>query len=212
MQIKKLNYEEVPLFSSRDKAYIKEVPALKPFYKYPVTLESFADVIADKKKESIDRETLVSVLKRQHKGLNAPEVVLKNIDKLLDTNTFTIITAHQPSLFTGPLYYVFKIISAVNLTEKLAKKYPEYSFVPVFITSGEDHDFVEVNHLHLFNKTLTWESGESGPVGHMKTDTLTPVLEELKSILGESDRAKSIFGLIEKTHTGKENYARSAYE
>jgi bacillithiol biosynthesis cysteine-adding enzyme BshC len=212
MQIKKLNYEDISLFSARDKAYIMEVPALRPFYKYPVTLESFADVLADKQKESIDRATLVSVLKRQHEGLNAPEKVNANIEKLLQENTFTIITAHQPALFTGPLYYVFKIISAINLTKKLAATYPDYEFVPVFISSGEDHDFEEVNHLHLFNKTLTWESGETGPVGHMKTETLRPVLEELKSILGESDSAKFIYQLIEKTHTGKENYARAAFE
>lgn len=212
MQIKKLNYEDIPLFSARDKAYIEEKPALRPFYKYPVTLKSFAEVLADKKKELIDRATLVSVLKQQHEGLNAPEVVNANIEKLLQENTFTIITAHQPALFTGPLYYIFKIVSAINLTKKLAATYPDYDFVPVFISSGEDHDFAEVNHLHLFNKTLTWESGESGPVGHMKTDTLRPVLEELKSILGESDSAKSIYQLIENTHTGKENYARAAFE
>lgn len=212
MQIRKLNYENIPLFSSRDKAYIEETLALQPFYKYPVTLESFADVLADKKKEKIDRETLVEVLRRQHNGLNAPVVVNDNIDKLLNENTFTIVTAHQPSLFTGPLYYIFKIISAINLTQKLAATYPAYEFVPIFISSGEDHDFEEVNHLHLFNKTLTWESGETGPVGHMKTESLRPVLEELKSILGESDWASKIYQVIENTHSGKENYARAAFE
>ncbi len=212
MQIKKINYTDVPLFSARDKAYIEEIPALKPFYKYPVTLESFLQVITDKKKDNTDRQTLVSVLQRQHEGLDAPKVVLKNIEKLKQENAFTIITAHQPSLFTGPLYYIFKIISAINLAKKLSEKYPENEFIPVFITSGEDHDFEEVNHLHLFNKTLTWESGETGPVGHMDTASLQPVLKDLKSILGENENAKAIFQIIEITHSRNSQYARAAYE
>ncbi len=212
MQVKKLPYSEVPLFSTRDKAYILENPGLRPFYKYPVNLESFRQVIADKANDNVDRETLAEVLLRQHEGLDAPPSVLDNINKLRDKNTFTVATAHQPSLFTGPLYYIFKIISALNLAEKLNENYPDFHFVPVFISSGEDHDFAEVNHLHLFNKTLTWESGETGPVGQMDTSSLQPVLEELKAILGESENAKTIYGIIEKTHSKPGHYARAAYE
>ncbi len=212
MQVKKVPYSEVPFFSMRDKAYIEERPELRPFFKYPVKLESFEQVIADKAKDNVDRETLVDVLLRQYEGLDAPEAVLDNINKLQDSNTFTIITAHQPALFTGPLYYVFKIISAINLAGKLNEHYPKFQFVPVFISSGEDHDFEEVNHLHLFNKTLAWESGETGPVGHMNTSSLQPVLEELKSILGESENAKAIYGIIEETHLKPGNYARAAFE
>ncbi len=212
MQIKKFNYEEIPLFSQRDKAYINEAPALRPFYKYAVSLDSFEQVIADKGKQAIDRATLVHVLRQQHTGLERTAAVQSNIEKLLQDNTFTIVTAHQPSLFTGPLYYIFKIISAINLTKQLAGRYPDFHFVPVFISSGEDHDFEEINHLHLFNKTLTWESGEKGPVGHMSPDSLEPVFKELQGILGESDNAKKIFSLIEKTHVGQENYARAAFE
>ncbi|MEO1262935.1 MAG: bacillithiol biosynthesis cysteine-adding enzyme BshC [Bacteroidota bacterium] len=212
MQIKKLPYSKVPNFSARDKAYVEESPALRPFYKYPVKLEAFPDVIADKQKDRVDRETLVEVLQRQYSGLEVPQIVSDNIEKLRNENTFTIITAHQPSLFTGPLYYVFKIISAINLAKKLKANYPEFEFIPVFISSGEDHDFAEVNHLHLFNQTLTWESGQTGPVGHMDTSSLAGVLERLGSVLGESENAKHINNLIQKTHTDKVNYARAAYE
>lgn len=209
MIIKKINYEDVPQFSKRDKAYIKEVEALRPFFKYPVNIDSFAQVIEDKKKDNIDRETLVKVLQKQHSKHPHP-AVQANIEKLQSENTFTLITAHQPSLFTGPLYYIFKNISVINLAEQLEKHYPDYQFVPIFLTGGEDHDFEEVNHLHLFNKTLTWKSGETGSVGAMKTATLAPVLEELKSILGESDKAKELFAIIEKTHTEHSTYGDAA--
>ncbi len=211
MEIKKLPYSQFPLLASRDIDYINEVAALRPFYKYPVQLDSFPLAIADKKKDNTDRKTLVEVLKRQHQKFSPSQAVVSNIEKLAHENTFTIVTAHQPSLFTGPLYYIFKIVSAINLAKKLNQAFPEFHFVPIFISSGEDHDFAEVNHIHLYNKDIRWESGESGPVGMMKTDSLAPVLADLKTILGETDQAKSIFQILETTHTQHKIYSDAAF-
>ncbi len=211
MTIHKLPYESIPLLAGRDVAYIYEVPALRPFYKYPVEIEAFRQVVTDKKKDKTNRRTLVEVLKKQHQGLPTTPAVQENIEKLASENTFTIVTAHQPSLFTGPLYYIFKIVSAINLAKQLNEFYPENHFVPIFISSGEDHDFAEINHLHLFNKTLNWESGETGPTGSMKTASLQPVLAELKDILGESEYAQRIYEIIERTHTQNERYADAAF-
>jgi bacillithiol synthase len=211
MTIHKLPYDTIPQLAGRDVAYIKEIPALRPFYKYPVKIESFRQAIEDKRKDKTDRTTLIEVLKNQHEGLPTTPAVQENIEKLASENTFTIVTAHQPSLFTGPLYYIFKIVSAINLAKRLNEFYPENHFVPIFISSGEDHDFEEINHLHLFNKTLTWDSGETGPTGWMKTASLQPVLAELKEILGDSENAKQIFQLIERSHTENDQYARAAF-
>ncbi|MBI5917479.1 MAG: bacillithiol biosynthesis cysteine-adding enzyme BshC [Bacteroidetes bacterium] len=212
MKIIKLPYPQIPQLTSSDLAYIEEVTALRPFYKYPVSIESFRQVIKDKKQEPTDRKTLVQVLKSQYANLSPGVLTLENIDKLADEKTFTLVTAHQPSLFTGPLYYIFKIVSVINLAKQLRAACPDFHFVPVFLTSGEDHDFAEVNHVHLFGKTLTWESGESGPVGQMKTASLKPVLEELKTMLGTSEEAAKLYGLLEKTHTRHSRYADAAFE
>ena len=105
------------------------------------------------------------VINEQYSDIKTTESVRQNIESLLDENTFTVITAHQPSLFTGPLYYIYKTITALNLAEELKAKYPKNNFVPVFWIGGEDHDFEEINHLHLFGKTITWENEESGATG-----------------------------------------------
>ena len=212
MKVLKVPYSEVPLFANRDVKYIEEAPSLRPFYKYPVHIDAFQKVIDDKKMEGIDRETLVEVIKSQYSGLEISELVSANINKLLLDKTFTVVTAHQPSLFTGPLYYIFKIVSTIKLARQLTERYPDNHFVPVFITSGEDHDFAEVNHLHLFGKTLTWESGESGPVGNMNTSSLGQVLHDLKSILGDSENAATLFKLIEGIHTKHSRYSEAAFE
>ncbi len=201
-----LNCEQVPQFSSRDRAYIREDQRLRPFYQYPVELASFSQIIEDKKQDQIPRQDLVEVLKDQYSKLQTTEQVQKRIDSLLEEYTFTVVTAHQPSLFTGPLYYIYKIISCLNLATNLAEHYPDYNFVPVFVNGAEDHDFEEINHAHLFGKTISWNQNKGGPVGALATDTLAEPLAELKTILGDSANASSIFQQIEEAYTSHSNY------
>lgn len=207
MEYLKIPFSEVPQFSKRDTAYVENHPALKAFYKYEVELEAFEDVIRDKSLENIDRATLVEVLHQQYSDLDVSVSTQRNIDALKANNTFTIVTAHQPSLLTGPLYYIYKIVSTINLTKQLQTRYPDYNFVPVFITGGEDHDFEEVNHVNLFNKQIVWENKETGSVGMMKTDSLELVLAELKEILGESERATKVLDLMAVTHSRRAIYS-----
>ncbi|MCB9040671.1 MAG: bacillithiol biosynthesis cysteine-adding enzyme BshC [Lewinellaceae bacterium] len=210
MEICQLPFHKVPYLSQRDQAYTTGAPELRPFYKYEVALEAFAQVIEDKKKDNTDRASLVEVLREQYAGLETAQAVKDNIELLAKENTFTLVTAHQPSLFTGPLYYIYKIFSTINLAEKLNQHYPDQHFVPVFISGGEDHDFEEVNHFHLFGKSVEWQNDESGPVGMMKTGTLQTVLAETREILGESDRAEELYRMLEESVKNHSRYADTA--
>lgn len=212
VSVQLIPFSDFPQLSEKDKAYYGEHPALRPFYKYSANIESFAEVIKDKAKEPNNRSLLLEVLSEQYEGLDTNNKVGENIEALASENTFTLITAHQPSLFTGPLYYIYKIISVINLAEELNQHYADYRFVPVFVTGGEDHDFEEVNHARIFNKNVVWENEESGSVGMMKTESLQAALEELKEILGGSDNAKEIFALFEKAYTGNQTYAAATIE
>lgn len=207
MQVIRLPYAQVPQLAVKDKAYAGADPRLRPFYAHEMSISGFAQAIRNRLQQAPDRQLLVETLLQQYNELPASEPVLANIKSLADSHTFTVTTAHQPCLFTGPLYYIFKIISTIRLARELAVAYPDYRFVPVFINSGEDHDFEEVNHTFIFNKKLTWESGESGPVGRMKTSSLKPVLEELRSILGASDHAAGLYQLFEESYTRFERYS-----
>ncbi len=212
ISVEKIPFEQVPQLSDRDVAYVANNEKLRPFFKYPVTLDAFGDIFQDKAKDQTDRTTLVKVLKEQYAPLTPSPAVLKNIEALKNENTFTVITAHQPSLFTGPLYYIYKIISTINLARQLNKRYPNYQVVPVFVTGGEDHDFEEVQKANIFNKTLVWENDESGSVGAMKTDTLKGVLSELKDLLGTNPNAAEIYQVIEKAYTENKLYANATIQ
>lgn len=211
MDVLKIPFEEVPQLSSKDVAYATKNPKLKPFYKYDVSLEAFAQVIKDKAQDHTDRNALANALEAQYKGLDTTEAVRTNIQHLRQENTFTVTTAHQPGLFTGPLYYIFKIISTINLAEQLKQEYPDYQFVPIFISGAEDHDFEEVNHARLFGKEIIWENDEQGGVGFMKTTSLAPALEQLKDILGDSEDAQAAYQLIEEAYTSHERYGRATH-
>ncbi len=203
MEISNIPFAQLPMLAKTDRAYAEQEPSLRPFYKYPVDIQSFKQVIEDKSKESIDRKTLEAVLKKQYKGLDTEGVVHRHINSISKKNTFTIVTAHQPSVFLGPLYFVYKIFSTIHLANVLKKAYPDYNFVPVFVIGGEDHDFEEVNNITIFNKKITWNRSdtEGGAVGMMQTSSLLPALAELKTVLGESDNAQHIFNIIEKHYT-----------
>jgi bacillithiol biosynthesis cysteine-adding enzyme BshC len=207
MNVNILPFDQVPQLSERDKAYALAEERLRPFYQYDVSIESFEKVIADKSKDKTDRALLVKVLRDQYQKLDGSPLSLKNIESLLDENTFTVTTAHQPSLFTGPLYYIYKIISTLNLAEQLNAHYPNNHFVPVFITGGEDHDFDEINHFRLFGKKIEWQNDEEGAVGMMSTTTLQPVLDATKEILGDSPNAQSLSQLLDKAVTSSSNYS-----
>jgi bacillithiol biosynthesis cysteine-adding enzyme BshC len=206
MEICKIPFDQIPQLSEKDIAYATGQDGLRPFYKYPVDLDAFGQVIKDKKRDHTDRQTLVKVVKEQYQPLETSEMVRQNIMALGDANTFTVTTAHQPCLFTGPLYYIYKIVSAINLAGQLNEHYPDYRFVPVFVNGGEDHDFEEVNHTYLFGKAITWENEEQGAIGMMKTDSLKGALEQLKDILGDSDHAQKIYSVIHEAYTSHECY------
>ncbi len=211
MEILKLPFERIPQLSSRDKAYATGRPDLKPFYEHEVNIEAFAGVIDRKSQSSIPRKPLVEELQRQYASLETSEDVKNNIAALARPNTFTLITAHQPSLFTGPLYYIYKIFSTIHLAERLNRHYPDVHIVPVFISGGEDHDFEEINHTHLFNKTLVWENDESGSVGKMSIDNLQPVLAELMDILGDSENAQSLKKILQAAYDPGRAYGEAAF-
>ena len=205
-----LPFTKVPQFSERDVAYATQDTRLRPFYKYAPSLEGLRAALDDKAQEHTPRSVLVEALKEQYAPLGPSEALQKQIASLESPNTFTVTTAHQPSLFTGPLYYIYKIISTINLARQLEAAYPDYHFVPIFITGGEDHDFEEINHLQLFGKTITWENEEQGAVGKMSTQTLQPVLEEVKDVLGDSPKAAELYEMLKTAVESHERYADTA--
>ena len=115
--------------------------------------------------------------------LKPPNWLKSNIKLLADNKTFTITTGHQLNIFTGPLYFIYKIVTAINLGKELKQAFPDYNFVPVYWMATEDHDFEEINHVKIEDKMLTWNKQAAGATGqtgyqgyHWKPLLLTKVI------------------------------------
>jgi bacillithiol biosynthesis cysteine-adding enzyme BshC len=187
--------------------YIRKNNSLKSFYTYEPDSSSFEQAIADRNKQPLDRVLLVEALKVQYEkaGIKGMHPV---IEKLKDENTFTVCTGHQLCLFTGPLYFIYKLISTINLSEALKKRYPAFNFVPVYWMATEDHDFEEICSINLFNKTINWDNAHaSGAVGRLESDSLSVLLSELKTILGDSADALKLAELFTKAYLNHSNLA-----
>ena len=207
IQVTTIPFYKTKQFSPIVIDYLNGEERLKSFYKYAPKIDSFAEVIQNKNKQNIDRNTLVKVLYEQYANSNIqPNAeVQKNIGSLLNENTFTITTGHQLVLFTGPLYFIYKIISAINTAKQLKATYPSTNFVPVFWLASEDHDLEEINHIHLFGKTLSCDLGKGSPAGLISTNLVEPMLAELKTILGESENASFLYNLFHTAYTKQNN-------
>lgn len=203
-------FDEDNLFSKIDTDYTIGSPSLRAFYVHEPSIQGLTNALDTKKSHNIDRSTLVETWINQYKELNITNPDSIDLIKTLNKhNTFTITTAHQPVLFTGPVYFIYKAISAIVLARKLQKLKPEFNIIPVFIIGGEDHDKEEINHLNLFNKKIEWTTDQEGPSGRYKLDGLQQVLEELYEVLGENQHANELKTMLEESFTEYRTYGQA---
>lgn len=202
----KIPFTDIPQFSFKDKFYKTQTDQLQEFISYLPSIEEVAKAISERKKFPLDRASLKDYMSGQYARITASDLQMGNIEKLASENTFTVTTAHQPCLFGGPAYYFYKIFSTIHLAGVLHQAYPEYNFVPVFVNGGEDHDFDEVNHMHIFGKTIRWETDQTGSVGRFHLDNLDKALGELKDIVGVNDTGLAFVDILEKAYAQSIDY------
>lgn len=145
---------------------------------------------------AVRRNVLLAALKAQYASLPNQQLPMAKLERLGNEGVFTITTAHQPNLFTGPAYLIYKIAGTIALARDLeAEGLGE--FVPVYWMGSEDHDFEELNHTYVFGKRIEWQTQQSGAVGRMRLDDLTEARNELLNILGKEGNAGELATLIE---------------
>ena len=206
-----ISYQDSGYFTPLRNDYLDQKNHLKSFYNRFPSIENFAAQIIEKQANYTDanRDVLVSVLKKQYKNVAVSELTSENIEALAMSNTFTITTGHQLNLFTGPLYFLYKIISTINLTKELKGAYPDKNFVPIYWMATEDHDFDEINYFNFKGKKFRWNRESSGPVGRFSTEGLEDVFGVFASELGIGKNAEELKTLFKNAYLKHDTLAEA---
>ena len=114
---------------------------------------------------SENRNVLFDVLQEQHSGFHLAEKQELNLKLIQDENTFTVTTGHQLNLFSGPVFFIYKILQTIKLASFLNEKFPDRKTVPLFWMASEDHDFEEINHFKTENHYYETQAKSGGVVG-----------------------------------------------
>jgi len=192
-------YSETGKFTKIILDYVAAANDVKDFYRHEVNIDGIKVSIEERKKFPGNRQLLVEQLQLQYKNIDGDDLVTNNIKALADENTFTICTAHQPNIFTGHLYFIYKILHTIKLADNLKKQLPKYHFVPVYFMGSEDADLEELNHIVIDGKKYVWHTKQAGAVGRMKVDdNLLKLIADIEGRISVEKYGKEIIDLLKR--------------
>ncbi|MBE9584814.1 bacillithiol biosynthesis cysteine-adding enzyme BshC [Mucilaginibacter sp. JRF] len=206
-----ISYKDTGFFSQTVIDYVDDAPALRPFYGYRPDMDGFAKLLAAKT-VTADRQVLVDVLTRQYNAIThidgeLTRTPLERVKELSSADTYTVTTGHQLNIFAGPLYFIYKIVTAIKLTQQLKAQFPDKNFVPVYWMASEDHDFAEINYTNIGGKKVHWWYEASGATGRINPDSMRQALNQYKGVLGLENHALPLAQIVEKAYTGFDKLA-----
>ena len=206
-------FRDTGYFSELICDYLDQKEELKPFYNRFPSVSGISEQIKEKSARfpATNREVLCEAILDQYEDTDASIKTRENILKLKELQTFTITTGHQLNLFTGPVYFIYKIISTINLCKELKVLYPDQDFVPIYWMASEDHDFDEINYFNFKGQKVQWSKDNKGAVGRFDTGGLDSVLEAFTAQLGVSTNAKELISLFDRAYNSGKSLSQAMH-
>jgi bacillithiol biosynthesis cysteine-adding enzyme BshC len=196
-----ISYRDTGCFADLVLDYLEGAEAVKPFYRFTPDLKGIEASLKQRKDFPTNRQVLVQHLQHQYKVVDPSKMMEKQILSLGESNTFTITTAHQPNLFGGPLYLIYKIVHAIRLSQDLNKEFPTYHFVPVYYMGNEDADFEELNHCRILGSRYSWDTEQTGAFGKMQADNaLLALIDQLAALLPVFPFGEDVIDLLRTSY------------
>jgi bacillithiol synthase len=205
LRVETLSFERIPHQSRLFLDYLSNPLALRRFYPSAIRFHHELPQRAPEvlTAHTTDRQVLCDALSEMNLGWGAGTETLANIELLREPDCLTVVSGQQAGLFTGPLYTIYKALSAVKLAGCLRER--NTKAVPVFWIATEDHDFAEVakaefigKDCRLGNVTVPLELHREGkPVGHVVLDdSINPVVDRLVELLPISEFTSDLEALL----------------
>ena len=210
----KINYSDIPGNQNLFLDYISEFENVSTFYPKDFRNDGDIEKTFDELKnyDRPHRKEIAGIIKKQYSNFKISKQTESNISSLTSEKTFAIVTGQQVSLFGGPLYTIYKTITAIKLARQLKEKYSDYNFVPIFWMEVDDHDFDEVAAVNIFDKanqhkTLVYNDGldeevNRGSVGHIKFNAgIEKTLSDLEDSLRDNEFKDEILVLLKDCYS-----------
>ncbi len=188
-----LPFSQIPHTTRLFSDFLSYAPAVRPFYPKPPHFSEWGEDEAAKiAYDSSRRERVSQILERQSQLWNASAKTLANVERFR-RGAAAVVTGQQVGLFGGPMFAIYKALTAVKLAEEATAAGIEA--VPIFWLATYDHDLAEVNHVSFPGsdgtlQTLTTPShGIAGaPVSSVHLgEEILPVLDQAATLLGENE-------------------------
>lgn len=220
-----INFSDIPGHQNLFLDYLHEFENVERFYERNFSMqETYGDFLKLlSQSERPHRNRLADIISRQYSDQKPSKQTQSNIELLGSNKTIAVVTGQQLGILGGPLYTIYKTITAIKLCNFLKEKFDEYQFVPIFWLEGDDHDYDEVrisNILNNDNKLLTvkYEDGledevNRGSVAELKfNENLNKVFAELQNGLRETEFKNSILDFYKSFYSVNKTFMESFRE
>jgi bacillithiol biosynthesis cysteine-adding enzyme BshC len=218
LRVENIPFDQIPQQSKLFLDYLRDPAALRQFYPEAVKnhyeLPERRDrVLANFK---TDRTRLCNALERMNRNWGASEETFEHIARLADADCVAVVTGQQAGLFTGPLYTIYKALSAIKLAECLTQR--GVNAVPVFWIASEDHDFAEVATVEFINRDCGLSQAsvstaihyDGTPVGHVRNDeSVRGVIEALLPSLPQTEFTAELRSLLHDSYAPQQSFSDS---
>ena len=209
LRVETIPFDQIPQHSRLFLDYLRDPLALRRFYpeavRHHFELSERRDrVLAN---YQTDRTALCDALERLNRGWEASKETLANIDLLRSADCIAVVSGQQAGLFGGPLYTIYKALSAIKLAECLSQR--GIKAAPVFWIATEDHDFEEVASASFIDRDCrlatvsvsTQIHSEGSPVGHaILDDSISGTVDKLMQSLPATEFSDELGQLLREAY------------
>jgi len=201
---------DAQIFAELDRAISRRDPQLLPFLPPALGAESLLQQIEETEKAYRHRAILADLLARRYAGMELPPRLADNVRWLSSEGTYCVITAHQPLLFGGKNYFLYKALTTIRLAE-WASRVSGKTVVPVFVLGSEDHDFEEVRSTPIHGDILTWASGIGGAVGRMPLGNIPDLIVRMEELLNGLPHQDRIMTILRDAYRPERTFAQATF-
>lgn len=207
-----INYQDTGMFSRLIQDYLQADSFVQQFTDHAPDLKGVEQAIASRQSFPTDRKLIQQVFQDAYAGAAPSPLQQKNIERLAQHNCFTLCTAHQPNIFTGYLYFIYKTAHVVALAKQLNNVYPSFHFVPVFYIGSEDNDLDELSRFKLHGKAYQWQTTQTGAVGRMQADAgVTALINTIEKELVHFPFAHELIALLRNSYAEGNDMAEASF-